>query len=240
MVMTNGSRNLGLSLKAATAAVLLAVGASSSAQATIAVERGNDPADLTNNVLFNSGESSQPSGFILGDLNGGPADVIKFTSSTDTLVTQASGQSKLSSQDFVDNAGQLSDQNGINQLTVTALSPFVGFEAFQLAFNGEAGTAITFTGVDQFNNPQVFPFILEGSVGQDRFTFTTDAAQYITSLSFTSNAGVDVSLEDVRQFRVGLASAVPGPIAGASLPALLALGAFGWVRRRRTVAPVTA
>jgi hypothetical protein len=55
----------------------------------------------------------------------------------------------LSSADFVANPGFGTDTGGINQLTVTAVDPFIGFEAIQLTFNGEAGSVINFAVVDQ-------------------------------------------------------------------------------------------
>jgi LPXTG-motif cell wall-anchored protein len=41
---------------------------------------------------------------------------------------------------------------------------------------------------------------------------------------------------DVNQVRVGALQIVPGPIAGAGLPALMALGGFVWARRRKAAA----
>jgi LPXTG-motif cell wall-anchored protein len=52
----------------------------------------------------------------------------------------------------------------------------------------------------------------------------------ILSLTATIMGGSAPSLQQVRL------SAVPGPIAGAGLPALMALGGFVWARRRKAAA----
>jgi LPXTG-motif cell wall-anchored protein len=50
--------------------------------------------------------------------------------------------------------------------------------------------------------------------------------------------GGDLDLDDVR-FLITIASVpVPGPVAGAGLPALLGLGGFVWARRRKAAAAV--
>jgi hypothetical protein len=218
--------------------------ASASAQANVVVLQGGSgllPGDERTNVLFDQGETGNP---LFGDLAGGLQNVIRFSSTTDTLVTEASGQARITSTDFVAGSGATGDIGGINQLTISALSPtFLGFDAIQLNVNAEIGSIVNFSAVDQFNNTISFgPFNL--GAGENRFTFLSDAVQFITSLSLTSNAG-QFALQDVRQVRIGdllapgpggVPFVVPGPIAGAGLPALLALGGFMWARRRKAAA----
>jgi len=203
--------------------------ASTSAQANVTVTQGGESLADSTNVLFDTDVTGNP---IFGDLAGGAQDVIQFSSTTDQLVAEASGQARITSADFSNGGGAGGDTGGINQLTISAVfPPYLGFEGIQLNLNAEVGLNVNFTATDQFNNVLAFgPYTL--GVGENRFTFVSDAAQFITSLSFTSSAG-GISLQDVRQVRVGDLITVPGPVAGAGLPALFALGGFVWLRRRR-------
>ncbi len=202
------------------AALLTAIGISSSAQANVTLIQANDPTQIINNVLFD-----QPvQGFVLlGDLNGpAPDNVIRFTS-TELIRSTGGGQANLEAVD-----------GGINQLTIDTVSPFIGFEAIQLAVQGSAGTTITFTANDNVGAPFVSgPILL--TQANTTFTFNTDALQFITSLSFVASGGGVVlgGVSNLRQVGVG-ALVVPGPIAGAGLPALMALGGFVWARRRKS------
>ena len=204
-----------------TMGALLSLGLAASAQANVTFIQGNDPSQIVNNVLFDNGEMGSP---ILGDLNGpAPDNVITFTSSTDQLRTTASGQANLEAVD-----------GGINQLTIGTVSPFVGFEAIQFAVQGSAGSTINITANDNMGGPFVSgPILLTNA--NTTFTFNTDALQFITSLSFVASGGGVVlgGVENLRQVGVG-ALVVPGPIAGAGLPALMALGGFVWARRRKS------
>ncbi len=201
-----------------TLGALLSLGLATSAQANVMFIQGNDPSQIVNNVLFDNGQTGSP---ILGDLNGpAPDNVITFTSSTDQLRTTASGQANLEAVD-----------GGINQLTIGTVSPFIGFEAIQFAVQGSAGSTINITANDNMGGPFVSgPILLTNA--NTTFTFNTDALQFITSLSFTATGG---GIVNFRQVGVG-ALVVPGPIAGAGLPALMMLGGFVWARRRKAVA----
>ena len=208
-----------------------AVLANSSAQADVMVLQGGFGLAGTN-VLFDAVETGNP---VFGDLSGGAQNVIRFSSTTDTLVTDASGQARITSTDFVAGPGAGGDTGGVNQLTISEVSPlFLGFEAIQLNLNAELGSIVNFSAVDQFNTTIPFgPFNL--GAGENRFTFISDAAQFITSLSFTTNAG-GFALQDTRQVRIGDLVAVPGPVVGAGLPVLLAVcgGLLALARRRRS------
>jgi hypothetical protein len=213
------------------AALLTAVGISSSAQADLFVTTGNTGGVTSSNVLFTDNQTAPVNTAIVGTLNNAPGTVL-FTSSTDALVTQANGQARL---DAVDGS--------INQLTVDAGSPFTGFSSLILnidAVNGATNTQIQFTTADQFggtgfvNSTGLFTL---DPAGNNFFTFTSANGQFFDFLSFSTTAGVTVNVvADVNQVRVGALQIVPGPLAGAGLPGLLALGGFVWARRRKAAA----
>jgi hypothetical protein len=193
---------------------LLSIGLATSAQAAIFITP-NGSADGLTNVTFDNNDPS--AGTIFGDLTGGNDNSVRFTSTSDILVPEASGQARVSAQ-----TGQ------INDLTFSVLGS-LGFESVQL--NVRSDNAFTITAFDQFgmsatqtvNNP---------SNGENRFRFDTDATQFITRIVVSSASGV----ADVRQVRIGALVPVPGPIAGAGLPVLMALGGFVWARRRKAAA----
>src|SRR4051812_9789223 len=163
-------------MKALTAAMCIAGSAllaNSAAQADVMVVQGGFGLAGTN-VLFDAVETGNP---VFGDVAGGAQNVIRFSSITDTLVTDASGQARITSTDFVAGPGAGGDTGGINQLTISAGSQFLGFEAIQLNLNAELGSVVNFSAVDQFNTTIPFgPFNL--GAGENRFTFISDAAQF--------------------------------------------------------------
>jgi hypothetical protein len=92
---------------------------------------------------------------------------------------------------------------------------------------GGTGMA-TITATNQFGLQSAFTLVLGN--GQNFFTLTTDALQFITDVMISTTVG----LADVRQIRLGDVVAVPGPVVGGGLPALLAaLGALLVLGRRR-------
>jgi hypothetical protein len=70
--------------------------------------------------------------------------------------------------------------------------------------------------------------------GLDTFiALTTSGLAEFSSLTLSLSGG---TFQQVGQVRVSGVSVVPGPIAGAGLPALMALGGFVWARRRKATA----
>jgi hypothetical protein len=91
-------------MKALTAAMCIAGSAllaNSAAQADVMVVQGGFGLAGTN-VLFDAVETGNP---VFGDVAGGAQNVIRFSSITDTLVTDASGQARITSTDFVAGPG---------------------------------------------------------------------------------------------------------------------------------------
>jgi hypothetical protein len=212
------------------AGLVFSLGLATSAQASVIFTMGN-VGNIGDNVLLDRGETGS---VLLGDLNNGLTNAISF-SSTETLTASASGQAAIAAQD-----GTLSS------LVLTPTSPNTGFTAaqFNIQTSRQAvGGSVTLTAFDQFGTafPTGGAMVTIGN-GQNRFTFQAIDNQIITMITIAAAAGV--SFSDVVQVRIGGlvpgvpgvpggGMAVPGPVAGAGLPALLALGGLVWARRRR-------
>jgi len=198
-------------------ALLSAVSLPLTAQANIVTDQPLGQFDV---VLLDKGQGTE----LLGDVNN-VDNVIRFSSSQ-TLVAAASGQASLTGLN-----------TGITNLTIDTVSPYLGFEALQFNLRGDTGTTVSFTAFDQFGTAFLSSGTLDNNGnGANRFTFTTDSTQYIRSVSFLASAGV--SVDTVEQVRIGSLvspTAVPGPVAGAGFPVLMALGGFVWARRRKAV-----
>jgi hypothetical protein len=189
------------------------------------------PAGTGNNVLFNLQPSDQSGNTVRGNINDANNTLVEF-SSTQVLVTPAQGQSRI----------EADPDNVLSNLITT----IPGFATSQAVFNLDAtanGSATIIAG-DQFGNLFNFNLPLSGS-GQNFFTLTGTAGELILGVGIFSSVG----LGDVSQVRFGETVAVPpgttpftvsvpGPVAGAGLPGLIAAcgGLLALARRRRSSA----
>jgi hypothetical protein len=175
------------------------------------------PSGTGNNVEFNDHPPDQTGFTIFGNINDPNNTLVQFTS-TQVLRTPAIGQARIES--FPDGV--------LNNLTTT----IPGFFFDQAVFNLDAtanGTA-NISAFDQVGTLFSFVLPLSGS-GQNFFTLTTAGGELISRVAFTTTVGLD----DVSQVRFGNLTTVPGPIAGAGLPGLIAAccGLLALARRRR-------
>ena len=204
-------------VRAVASGVFLAAAFSCGAQADIIFSA--TPSGTGDNVVFNEQPANQSGTTVFGNINN-PADTLVTLTSNETLVTPAGGQALVQATD-----------NTLSLLQISLAAAGTGFDSFVADLNspnGTTGTA-TITATNQFNQTETFSLAL-GS-GSNFFTLTTDALQFLTSVQISSTVG----LLDVRQIRLGEVQAVPGPIAGAGIPGLLAacFGLIGLARRRR-------
>ena len=178
------------------------------------------------NVLFNNNEVGNP---ITGETNQ-TNTLIDFTSTTDTLLTQGSGQSELRAQDgFID------------EVTFYAQDPTIGFDHVVFNVDAAADSTIFISAIDNFAVLFDFgAFIADGS-GQNFFTIGSDDLQFMTSVTILGD-GI-TALTELQQVRVspGTLPIPPDPGGEIPLPAavwffgsgLVGLGAIG--RKRKQV-----
>ena len=87
------------------------------------------------------------------------------------------------------------------------------------------------------NDPPLASTMFRRDLGRADFSFSYGGANLSSLVFATSNSrGMSHFQGILRSATVTIVTPVPGPIAGAGLPALMALGGFVWARRRKAVA----
>lgn len=199
-------RNLG---KLAAAALLLGASAPASAAVTICLG-GGCSAQPAHNVLLNTGDTGTS---VQGTLNNAPGTVT--LTSTESLSLPANGAARVSATDGILN----------NPLTFTFDDGLISALEFNVNALTNGDVFFTFAGGD--SDGQVTTLYDLGANGQNFFNAFNGTFKSVT-MTFTNGATV----EDVRQFRMGAATAaVPEPATWAMM--LLGFGAIGFGMRRR-------
>ena len=194
------------------AALVVAFGSQAASAATI-ISCGGASSCITDtdNVLLDSATGVMVG---TGETNTTPAASVEFTSTTDLLNLDASGQATISAVDEV-----------LNSLTFTLLGGAIFERAEFNLFNGAANplsvTIMTNTGSSE-------TFDIANANGANRFGITADAGESLSSVTFTSAVGFD----SLRQLRIGgvtTPGAIPEPATW--LMMLIGFGLLGGVMR---------
>jgi hypothetical protein len=197
----------------------LALGlAPSTGRATFVITPGNNP-QPDENVLLDLGQSGAT---VVGTTNDTGFSVF-FTSNTQTLVTQASGQARVDTS-----------TGTVNDISSISLAP--GNSYTSLIFNpsnGSGNLTITVNGIesDGSSAPQLQQVFAIGN-GNNFFTITTLLGERITSVALSAPGG----FADLRQVRIGGAGPDPQAVPEPSTLALAGfggLGLLGYLRRRK-------
>ena len=146
--------------------------------------------------------------------------LVDFTSTTDTLLTQGSGQSEIRALDGI-----------INEISFYAQDPGIGFSHVVFNVDAAADSLIQITAVDNFGTLFDFgSFTADGS-GQNFFTIGSDDVQWARIVNIYGD-GINV-LTELQQIRVD-PDLIPDPVS-VTAPghvALLAMGLCGLVMAR--------
>lgn len=197
--------------KLAAAALLVGTSVPASAAITICLG-GGCAAQPGSNVLLNTGQSGTT---VAGTLNN-MAGTVSLTS-TESLTLPANGAARVSATDGVLN----------NPLTFTFNDGLISALEFNINALTNGDVFFTFAGGD--SDGQVTTLYDLGRNGENFFNAFNGTFKSVT-LTFTNGATV----QDVRQFRLGVAPsapAVPEPATWAMM--LLGFGAIGFGMRRR-------
>ena len=181
--------------------------ASSTASASVVFINGNNPQPGEQNVLFITGTGTTVSG--LTDVSD---TLVNFSSSTgQTLITNSSGQAKITTND---------NDNLITSINVS--SPGNTFTDFIANPHNSGPFTVSVTANDgTFND--MFP----GGPGENFVTILAQGGETISSVAFTSSAGFD----QFQQPRIsGIAAAIPEPSTWAMV--LLGFAGLGFAFRQ--------
>lgn len=193
------------------------------AHADIIFLLGNNPQPNEENILFNGpGTISGPALTVTGRTN--QSDVLVAFTSTENLITPASGQARVDAED-----------GAFTNLIVSLLNGGTfGDLIFNLnAVQGDTGTALIT--VHQLSGPDA-TFNLPVGNGENFLTILATNGQRITSVEIDSSSGLDmVGIDDGRQFRISDvqgANNIPEPLPVSLIGAGL-LGMLGMRRKAR-------
>ena len=200
-------------------AAALSVGAlaatPASAAVTICFGSGQQCAPQTQEQVLLTGGSNLTT--VISNFNGSPAQTGIFTSSSDTLNADASGQAVITA-----------NQGLLNQLSYATING-ITFTVATFNVNGANGTTGFIYGVDAGGDAFSRAFTL--GPGSNFMGIVADGGDVLTGFSLQSEGG----MEDVRQVRLGGIGRVTAPVPepGTWAMMLLGFGAIGVATRRR-------
>ena len=194
------------------AALVVAFGSQAASAATI-ISCGGASSCITDtdNVLLDSATNVAVG---TGLTNTTPGVPIEFTSTTDMLNLDASGQANISAVDEI-----------LNNLTFTLLGGAI-FERAEFNLFDGADAPLSVTILTNTGSSETFD--LASVNGANRFGITADAGESLSSVTFTSAVGFD----SLRQLRIGgvtTPGAIPEPATW--LMMLIGFGLLGGVMR---------
>jgi hypothetical protein len=172
---------------------------------------GNDPQHNETNILF----GAKQSGSTVTGTGNTSGVVVDFSSTTDTLMTSASGQAKVSASDGL-----------INDISIT--SPGNSFT--DLIFNPEHGTGVADVMVTASDGSFSFSYALRN--GNNFLTIFATGGETISGVTIDASAG----FADLKQPRIsGLAATSPVPEPPTFLLVALPLVGIAVIRREEGV-----